>query len=1033
MKLFKFFILRTPLLPHPFEVRDVFQLFKDCETLQEVIHVSSKTLFKKIVSVLNGETTDENSIHRIEHSLLKYIKRASYRPVPYGLSAGVSIGEIQDKTDIMLVERNKYIKSVRLDMSLLCAIYRKLIERDDITHTLIWYPNNTLYRVDGEYRYYEYQHIGDRQYSLSSFKATDVVTQIIELSKNGIQLGALLTSLESLEYDRGESQSYLRELIDSKVLISELEPSVSGVFYSRRILSFLEKNSHLKEDALTHIRDVLERSERLTCTIDKCNIGEYEKLAKVLNDSNVEFDALVQVDLYKPLLHKSLDEKIALDLKEAIEISNNLNNHIPYSARMRLDNFISEFGKRYEGMEIPLLIALDSDLGIGYPAGLDIEMEDDLVLPIHSSETAIIYDYRQNFYTVLEKYHNCISEKSHEIELTTQDYNSIVRKKNYGAEIIVSMVSLVREESGLKIVHLGSEPVGAGMSARFGHLNPELFQANKAICIAEEEYYRKLNAIVVEVVFLPSDKGGNIVARPELRKFEVPIIANSSVTAENVVPLDDIMMSVSQNKIVLRSKSRSVFIIPKFSSAFNSSLCKHPIFNFFSDLKYQSLEGYLNWSWGVLSDMPFLPRVRYKNIVITRAKWTVNYHDVETLIRHGDSSGLIEHFNKKNIPLKFCLSQNDDFLLPLNLNLSSDFEMFTTELKKHKRVTLMEDIFANGTDMVVKGPEGHFTNELMVFWNNLESQTVFSPTSNKFNYMSKKTFIPGEDWIFTTIYCGKRVADRIIKDHFVNMVGDLKRQFKTLTWFFIRYSDPKFHLRLRIRSTPSSNEQIRHVLADLFKRLYDAKLIWDVKNEVYNRELQRYGDLNIENAESFFCIDSECVSDILVSYPEIELAPLRWKIALAGVHFLLEDFNLTLDQKIDFTEKAKQYLFNEHGSNKESIKWLKNKYREKRVEIEKVVRLEHYELEAAYKAFQKRSFHLQPIINQMYKMYETGTLKIMIEDIAPSFIHMFLNRMLINKSRLQETTIYDLLNVYYCSVKTRNKILSDKGSPNMSL
>lgn len=81
---------------------------------------------------------------------------------------------------------------------------------------------------------------------------------------------------------------------------------------------------------------------------------------------------------------------------------------------------------------------------------------------------------------------------------------------------------------------------------------------------------------------------------------------------------------------------------------------------------------------------------------------------------------------------------------------------------------------------------------------------------------------------------------------------------------------------------------------ELSKSSY-SHLIWKIQIDTYNRELERYDWNLIEEAESFFFVDSECVLSIIDKIERNE--NYRWMIALKLIDELLSDFRLNLGEK----------------------------------------------------------------------------------------------------------------------------------------
>jgi thiopeptide-type bacteriocin biosynthesis protein len=186
------------------------------------------------------------------------------------------------------------------------------------------------------------------------------------------------------------------------------------------------------------------------------------------------------------------------------------------------------------------------------------------------------------------------------------------------------------------------------------------------------------------------------------------------------------------------------------------------------------------------------------------------------------------------------------------------------------------------------------------------------PHKNYPYYFTKRLIVPagGGDCIYFKIYCNHSMADNIIKDHIKPWFDQLHLAGVSFTWFFIRYADPQFHLRIRIFSTEQNILKIRTNFFVIVSVVNRHKKSWKIQEDTYNREWQRYGAENMKNVEEYFYIDSKFVMDLICKLSGSELQSLRWKIALIIVNNVLDDFALSILQKaelmtsIDYSGKS---------------------------------------------------------------------------------------------------------------------------------
>ena len=68
----------------------------------------------------------------------------------------------------------------------------------------------------------------------------------------------------------------------------------------------------------------------------------------------------------------------------------------------------------------------------------------------------------------------------------------------------------------------------------------------------------------------------------------------------------------------------------------------------------------------------------------------------------------------------------------------------------------------------------------------------------------ERIFIPGSRWLFFKLYTGTQSADILLTRHIGPFVRRLCESGAIDDFFFIRYTDPLFHLRLRLHLPDTS-------------------------------------------------------------------------------------------------------------------------------------------------------------------------------------------------------------------------------------
>ena len=100
-----------------------------------------------------------------------------------------------------------------------------------------------------------------------------------------------------------------------------------------------------------------------------------------------------------------------------------------------------------------------------------------------------------------------------------------------------------------------------------------------------------------------------MIARPRLRDYELVCLGGPAAPPERRLALDDLLVSVEDGRIVLRSRRLGRRVVPRLTSAHNYAYRGMAVYQFLCRLQRQ---GYADQRafWGPLSSSPFLPRVR---------------------------------------------------------------------------------------------------------------------------------------------------------------------------------------------------------------------------------------------------------------------------------------------------------------------------------------------------------------------------------------------------------------------------------------
>lgn len=735
-KNYDFFVLRTPLYSKDLALKLYSENYTDEEELkkiyskkeiQEAIFVASPELYDALNKWLEGRLTKSKKIRYLHNSMTKYLIRMSTRCTPFGLMAGCSQGIFSHKTDIQLQDLRNYKRVTRLDMKVLLKIINDIQNHEKILDELKFFPNNSHYRVNDKIRYVEFV-LGEKSLRKYRIVETDndiTLSDILDYLSPGRTIKEIENKLISDGFDENDSKIYIAELIKNQLLISELEPTVSG----NNLLKDLENNLKTKPSTSLVLHKLIDVKNILKA-IDDSKIGNsinsYEEIVSNLNSIFTGFNSknIVQVDLYKKLLKNKLDNNINEDILSGLELFNKLTQ--PYK-NQNLENFKKEFVKRYEESEQPLAKVLDSEIGIGYGLNTHSDQTDFLedVIPYRggvSNEPAVVISKKDHL--VFKKFIEWKARKTDKIVLKDEELKDYPVNWSDLPETIAVMVELFEDKNkynDTKIVLSGFGGSSAGnLLGRFCHLDKKIEGAVKNIVKTEDELSE--NKIIAEIVHLPEARSGNVILRPMLRKYEIPYLSKSKAKNEFQITINDLYISIKHNKVILRSRKLNKEIIPRLTNAHNYSFQSLPIYHFLCDIQQQNIRGGLAFSWGILEHfVNHFPRVEYKNIIISPESWKFSIQDFKTILekKNFDDQKLeLDNFIKKHgLPEKIILSEGDNTLW---INLKNDLciKSFLSMVKKKTVINLVESFVEKKSIVNDNGIE--FTNQVVITYHRIK-------------------------------------------------------------------------------------------------------------------------------------------------------------------------------------------------------------------------------------------------------------------------------------------------------------------------
>lgn len=1016
---------KTAIVRNPIEEKQmdltwekILEIFSKKEN-REALFLGSPNIYKALVSWEKGENFQaEEDLKNLKGSLYKYTSRLANRSTPFGMFATVAAADISSNGAID-VENSEFGRHTKFDMYFLGSLLPIITKNDAIRNALKYFPNNSLYEVLEKYRYVEYYFKDNvRFHKISEVEKTEYLESILNKSKNGITISELVEQIVGDGVSTKDANDFINTIIESQFIVSELEFTVTGTDYFEKLINTFNEDRFAFYEAEVIKKLIVNLKEKIN-ELDRNRTNdsdEYYEIYNLLNEQigdDVDISKLFQVDSYRKV-NGSVSFKTLKSLRGAVTALNKLQSNPENSA---LKEFKKKFLERYEEYEQPLVNVLDPDIGIGYAkqTGAKTPLLDNLAVMANAyGERQLNFDNKKTF--LLKRLLTAMQNNDKSIEITDEELNDFQENESLYPDTF-SIFTNIFTEGGKEKINLKtvSGPSANGLIGRFTHLDSKILDLSNEIANLETQL--NSDKIVAEIVHLPQARTGNILYRNFQREYEIPYLGNASVDQEHQILIDDLYVSVKNNKVVLRSKRLNKEIIPRLSNAHNYSANALPIYHFLCDIQNQDASG-MRFSWGPLqSEFDFLPRVNYKDVVFARATWNVTKQDMDAILANEESKAVEvvrEYQKKRNIPDLIYITQGDNEVL-INFNNELSCRVFYYMLKGENFLQLKEFLFEENCIT------GNYCNEvILTAHRNVETKTSnklpdFTPEEEAENV--KHSYSIGEDWLYYKFYCGERAGEEVVNKVINPLVSELYGKELIKKWFFIRYYDALgHHIRFRILLKDLGQfTQCIQMVKNYSNEFVNSKVIWKIQTDNYLRELQRYGYEAIEATESLFHNDSLCTLQFADMIEGDSGEKVRWLFSLLSMDHLMNDFNISLEDRVKLFNAAKTSFGKEFNRSGKLNKDINELFADNEFEIERFLDKNNIEemYEPLWQILEQRSQNNLPLVTELKNFDSQKKLPRPLHEILLSYLHMVCNRIFLSKHRMHEMVVYDFMYKYY--------------------
>ncbi len=966
---------------------------------------------------------------KFERAITRYFVRMCSRSTPYGALSGVSVGTVGEHDHIELVPRAAYRVQARASTALMFEVQQQLEADPDVRSLAHYRSNPSVYRVGSELRFHAARgNAGQRSYATHQIEADEVVEHVLQWAREGMtraELARRLGDEPDIEATATERLDYIDDLIDEQLLLSDLEPPLCGHHPAESWLNTVQRAGATELAAeLRGIAGALARHPRLDAAD-----GSARRRAVATTLPGLEGHeprGRLHCDLVKPTCDAWLSSAVLGRVKKGLEV---LGRFARPNQGGQLQAFAAAFTQRFGERQVPLLHALDPDVGLGFPVGGSPPCPPLLagvpVTPPRAAATTAAWGPRDRL--LLRKLHVAWRTGAPEIELTADDLSELPTPERPPLDALVVKVQIdgARDDDArpprVWIEHtLG--PSWGRLLGRFAHDQPPIAALMQAE--AQSERAASPEALVAELVHVPPAVSGDVLGRPRTRDYAIEYLGASDAPADRRLQLDDLVLCVRSGRVVLRSQSHDREVVVRVSNAHEHRLPHNlPLYRLLCDLQFQGRQPPLRWDWGVLDDAPSLPRVRCGDVLLAPARWRLSSDQVAQLrtASPNDAYRLLNRWRRQQYWPRVLGFVDGHFTLAVDLDNVLSVEAFVSALDRPRTAVLVELPGSTG-DALARGPEGRYASELLLMLRRKTEQPQKAPPALRIASAPtgvRRTFAPGSAWMQAELFGGPGLLDDLLLEGVSPLLDGLADQ--PPQWSFVRYAQPRWHLRLRLHvPEPSRRAEVRQQVERMAaEQLCDGR-IDELRWSTYHRELERYGgNGGIELAERLFHADSEAALAMLAAADGVDGGE-RWRWSLLSVDRLLTDLGLSLEQRCEHVGRVRRGQGRRHGAHADAVgRTMAARFRREQPRLAPLLFDAKGVPVQVEDALARRSTAVRPLASQLRDAVAERRIGRSWSELVTSYVHMHTNRMFRAHGHAQEMAIHDLLHRLYTSALRR--------------
>jgi thiopeptide-type bacteriocin biosynthesis protein len=819
---------------------------------------------------------------RAVRAVLTYLTRMATRTTPFGLFAGVGNVAAGETTTLELAEARRRSSS-RWDLGWLDPFVHAVEEQRFASGDLrVVFNGATVVKGNRLALIPDDRELDDPDAPrLQSLRINKTLEHLRESLTIPQRVDAIVAQLVNrFGHEDGRAREYLHTIWKAGFLISQamLSPNADVVAaraelarahpaVGKWIGGIQRRLDHLDAEAL----GVAHRDEYRAIASEAESHAADPQPHTETERSETKPRSPIMVDLSSPF-DGTLGSNVLAEVETLAELA------LRGGGRMRISAITERFTRCFEGSQrfVPLLDAVDACLDPLSSARADSRWEPNA----GTSQRELLLD---------ELVQRAAAEHRDEIELDAADVDILFPALPKDAVVPRSM------EIGFSIAATSRAAVDAGdftivaatmegavpaaaTTARFFRIlrtqtEHEIFDNDDGVSAGDDD------EVIAELVYTPRRaRFLNVGVRRVPAAYEIGIGTFPAGAAEPLA-LDDLWVALDERskRFVVRSKrlGKRVRIIE--TTALNMLAAAPSAALFLSLIARAETILPSRFAWTSRTSTAYRPRLRYGRIVLRPATWQF---DKERLV----SEGLAKLGARSPMPCPrfVCLVVRDQRLL-VDAHSALGDEIVRDQLRKiTPPVVTFEETplaFSHGW---LRGARGAYHAEFTVSARIASGAPAVAAPAVGGGALELASNRGGADWLYLRLYDSPHRFDYLLRHALAPLIDHAREQ--GVAWFFLRYSDPEPHLRLRFHVDPDTN--LGRELARVARALEQTAGVRRIGFDRYEPEVERYGGpAALRACEQIFCVSSTLALQTIVASALPEERTARAAADLAALLF----------------------------------------------------------------------------------------------------------------------------------------------------